>query len=319
MQEDIDLDWMNLTLFGSGIELPSSSWIQLDNETRTIKGLTWDSETNKAYQYTLIATDSAGETADLDLTLQVNQPYYKPTHRITVVVDGVFSKFANNLTEQINMYEKLAEAFADQGEITFLDVTEGSVAVSFDVQFDNAMRDNMTCKSERELTKTLFDKGEVSKMFQHSISPYEVKKVSFVPLGDCEDKLEPMEAEILKSEKSPDTEEKDSNFIYIVIGIVVVVVIFFAIILIIFCLKRRKQKSKPRTYIEKGIPVVFDEERKSIDSQEPQDSDPLMEENRKPKPPAYPQNGKESIPLTKAGAGNSYQPPTPPVSEHEHE
>lgn len=321
LQEDVDLRGMSLDL-----DITEASWIRLNEEKQMLEGLLWDVDPPKTYQYTLTAIDANGgrSSSSYDLELSVRVPLGKATHMFTVSVDEKFSDFANTLSKQLMMYERLSKVF-NGSVITFESVKPGSVLVGYSVENNDVIsgRPN-TCRAVKRLTRAVFDSDDkVSDRFLSSMKPYKVKAVTFIPLGDCKDSLSGMEVVILNPGTGEGREDEEMNILFIILPIVAVVVIIIIIIIIIVCIRRRRQRSmevsKNGTYIEKGVPVRFEEEMKDMDKKESLETQPLMEESAKPQPPAYPQNGKETTPLNGGGesTAETYQPPTPPVSEHD--
>lgn len=314
---------MDLDLLVQDIQLTGESWVKFDKVTKTIRGLPWDIEPPKNYQYTLKCTDSMGATAEHDIEVRIisQSSYSEPNNMFGLVVDEKYSLFANDLQKQLGLYDKLSMAFKTAGEpkLVIQGISKGSVVVNCTLQ-----NTDESCDRVQEYSDLVFDgRHQLKNSFIKQISPYVIKELSFEPLAPCEyitggtGRITPAPVVL-----------KDFNILYIIVPIVIVVVILAIVIIVVCCIKRRKKKSHNISksngngmYIEKGVPCVFEEEMKDIKS-EPNESDPFIEQNSNtPKPPAYPQNGTkshESTPLKSAENNHTDgYPPTPPISEHD--
>ena len=321
-QEDYDLEYMELSLLMLDIELKGESWVKFDKVTKTIRGLPWDVEPPKTYQYTLKCTDSMGMTAEHDIELQIIAPpfrYSEPTHEMDLTIDEKYSLFANSLSKQLAVVDGLSAAFSGVGApvLNIIDIKPGSVIITFTLHDRNDAEDCDIVEQYRDEV----DSGAVISQLQ----PYNVKQLSFTPQGVCSH-LEPVVYVPPKPPVKAREGDDDLDPLLIIVPVAVVVVLIVIVIVIVCCLKRRKKKSHNISkanghgkYIETGVPVVFEEEMKDIKT-EPSESEPLMEEiANTPKPPAYPHNGTtspEAIPFKSADHNNTAgYPPTPPVSE----
>lgn len=312
---------MSLELSTLDTSPTEQSWIRLNKDKQALEGLLWDVKPPKSYQYTITATDSGGCSGSYDIELVVQVPLEKPTHTFTVTVDENYSNFANKLSLQLNMYDRLSKAFSGS-ILKFESVGQGSVVIGYSIKNDKISGGGVgSCNEVKRLTQNVFtSEGKASAKFLSNLQPYKVERVTFVPLGECEGILTGMEADIQEPGTGEGREDDGVNIIVIIIPIVVIIVIVIIIIVIVVCVRRRRERSmevgKNGEYIEKGVPVRFDEEMKDTDGKNAAEMQPLMDESPKPQPPAYPQNGKETTPLNSDSAAEAYQPPTPPMSEH---
>lgn len=315
---------MTLELSGGGLELSSDTWLRVEGGNKVV-GLIWDVDVPKKYQYTLTATDSGGLQSNYDIEISVTRSISEPTNHFTLIVKSVFSEFANNLGMQLDLYRKLETAFGGDSVVRFDSVSKGSVVVGFSVRSQQTPKSENICKKVEDFRDQAFSPTEaVTTEFLARLMPFSVSKLSFTPLEPCEGIVNSMEAEIKTPVTNKNQESNSVNVLYFVIPIICGVVLLVVIVVIIVCVKRRRQQKSMTlsqnngTYIEKGVPVVFEEEMKDGIKKEPHEREPLMDESMKPDPPAYPQNGKsESIPLNAKTGADKYQPPTPPNSQHE--
>ena len=320
-----------LELLILGVELGSeTSWLYLDGNSNTILGLPWGIDSSKSFQYTLVATDSMNKTASLKLDILVLQnglDYPEPTNLFTLTLEGVYSKFVNNIKDQIRLYDQLNKVFGKAGKpaIVVKSITQGSIVVSFHVyETETSPKPEVDCGKVQAHVDSVFDsEGDVKNSFTEVVSGYAVKEVSFAPKGACADALEPVKGKVRSPVTDENTDKDDSTPYAIIIGVVIAVIVLIIIIVVVVVLRRRKRANHDTskangTYIETGVPVVFDEDIKTMDQAEPAATDPLLE-GATPQPPAYPQNGNaEASPLNPAKTDEPEQRyPTPPVSEHD--
>jgi len=320
-QEDFDLEYMELDLLMLDIELKGESWVKFDKVTKTIRGLPWDIEPPKTYQYTLKCTDSMGKTAEHDIELQITSPpftYSEPTNEMGLVIDEKYSLFANSISKQLAVVDGLNEAFSGVGApvLSILDIKPGSVVINFTLHDRNNAED---CDIVQRYGDEVANGN-----FMMRLESYNVKELSFTPQGSCSH----LESAVYTPRKGPGKIINGHGFklMYIIIPVAIVCVLVIIVIVVVCCIKCRKKKSHDVSksnghgkYIETGVPVVFEEEMKDIKT-EPTESEPLMEENcNTPKPPAYPHNGTsspEAVPFNTNNHNNTGgYPPTPPVSE----
>lgn len=315
---------MTLELTGGGVGLNSDKWLRV--EANKIIGLIWDVDVPKKYQYTLIATDSGGLFVEYDIELTITTSVSNSTNQFNLTIKSVFIEFANDLDLQLDLYRKLQSVFGEGTVVRFSAVKQGSVIIEFSVRGQQTPKSDEVCGQVERFRDRVFSPPDtISNQLLESLNPFTVRKLTFAARKPCDDVVESMEGAI----ETPITDEnrtsKPFNILYLVIPIVGALLLIVMIVIIVVCVKqRRKQKSldvsqSNGTYIEKGVPVVFEEEMKDGVKREPHEREPLVDDDdMKPNPPAYPQNGKsENIPLNpKSGAG-TYQPPTPPVSEYD--
>lgn len=308
---------MTLELSGGGLEI--NNWLKVvDNK---IIGLIWDIDVPKRYQYTLTAVDSGGLKANHDLEINVIDPTSKPTNLFTLTIDSVFSKFTNDFDQQVDLYAKLRLAF-DDAVVRFNSVREGSVVVEFSAQQEvaNALNRGVCAQVEELRDRVFTQSGMISSEFTAHLEPHRITKLSFIALAPCEDSVDPIEVEIEIPKTDKNKGEYTFNILFVIIPVSIIgaLLIIVVIVIVVVCVKRRHQKSmyvnkSNGTYIEKGVPVVFEEEMK--DRKDAHLREPLMEESSTPQPPAYPRNA-ETAPLNGKTDPN-HQLPTPPMSEHE--
>lgn len=313
-----------------GVDISGTSWLYLDKETKTIVGLPWGDIKSEKFQYHLIAKDSGGEMQEHGLEVNVIPSQLKPNNLFTLTIRDVYSKFANNLQVQISLYNRLRKVFGRSGNpiVAINSIAPGSVVIGFNLYDSPRPKVMDPCAAVKRYKSTAFTKdGKGNASFVDAMSPYRLTKVAFIPLGDCEDVLQPAEHEFLANHQADSvTTDGGPNIVSIIIGTVIGLAVLIALIVAVYCYKRRMQASHSvsknnGTYIETGVPVVFEEELKGMNKSDTPETEPLMEDS-KPMPPSYPQND-ESTEATALNASHSestdarYQPPTPPVSEHD--
>ena len=310
---------MKIRLLSGGIE-DTSSWITVNNQNRQLQALTWKTPQSPA-QFSLEVTNSKGKSTEEAIEIQVvdNSESKPATNLFSLTLKGDYSEFEKDTKAQVRLYNNLQKAFPDGTKVSIRSVKAGSIVVSYSLDNDAAYSSDNPDACPTDLVQgytssTFNENGEIKDDFAESLG-YEVEKVEFTPQGSCEDEMEPISAAAQK--KSPSKDDKEGgNMTIIIIVIVVVLVLVIIIVIVIVCVikKRKTQKANvSRTngsYIEKGVPVVMDEEMKDVSAAKPlltnQDSADVA---YKPTPPAYPGDDKTD--------DKQYQPPTPPTSEPE--
>lgn len=317
---------MSLELLIQGIGVKENSWVNLQKDTKTLRGLPWGPDSMRTLQYTLKATDTANNIAEYDVEIRVQESSLNPTNLFTVTIDEVFSKFANDLPSQIRLYDTLYRIYNENSDssIHIQGVTEGSTVISYSViNVRSQPQGKVDCDTVQAYIDTAFNGDHIKATFAYSFLPFKLKEVSFVPDGACEGQLEPKKGVVRYPVPITDPELEPIQLYIIIVPIVIVVVIAVIVIIVVVVMRRRRRADREvtkanGTYIEKGVPVVFEEDMATIDRKGPAVTDPLLGPTT-PHPPAYPQNGNpETIPLKPRGADSTEQRyPTPPLSEHD--
>lgn len=315
---DLSSDKMKIKLLADGL-VDSSSWITLNSKTRQIKALTWEKPESPP-QFSLEVTNSMGKTVEQPIEIQVvdNSESKPATNLFSLTLDGDYSKFSKDQDAQISLYNNLLKAFPAGTKVVIRSVKSGSIVVEYSLENENAYSSPDECPADivRSYTDSTFDnEGNIKDSFADSLGDYNLQKAEFTPQGACEGEFEPLSA-AAKNTGKKEEKENGGNMTVIIIVIIVVLVLIIVVVIIVVCVikKRRSQKAhvngKNGSYIEKGVPVVMEEEMKDVSKAEttPLVSGDSAEVSYKPTPPAYPGDNKSD---------DKYHPPTPPTSEPE--
>ena len=293
----------------------SNGWISLDPKSRRLQALTWDSPQSES-QFSLVATDSGNNQKQVPVRVMLNDNSNEvsQTNLITLTISAKYSIFVNSIKNQVELYKKIQQLFPNS-VVTLKSVKQGSVVASFSLRNSDGPDILDSCPTdELESYKSILFEGKgVKKAVVKHLGSYRLSKVDFLPVDLCEDAVTPQSALVNDAVITTDEPEPESNLTLIIIIVVVVVVIIVIIVIIVVCVKKRnaakaKGARQNGNDIEKRVPVVMDEEMKSLTRAE---NEPLMDSTDvsykpTPAPPAY--HGEKD-----------YQPDTPPVSEPDDE
>lgn len=294
----------------------SNGWISLDTKSRQLQALTWDAPDSQS-QFSLVALDSNDDATEEEIEVKVKENSDTETNLYTMTIDAQYSIFANTHMKQVDLYKKINNAF-QSAVVRIKSVKEGSLVLQFGLREKSvvgAPPDHCPKDIIDSYNNVMFDGTEIKNSFLRKMGSYQVRSLDFLPLGPCEDKLVPMAAQPSSSVVKVTPAPKEGSLSVIIIVVVVAVIMVIFIVVLIICIRRRKANQSNSQQngkdIEKRVPVVLDEEMKSINNKS-SENEPLMtsaEVSYKPTPPAYP--GDEHA--------EDYHPDTPPISEPDDE
>ncbi|XP_036366867.1 LOW QUALITY PROTEIN: dystroglycan-like [Octopus sinensis] len=235
-------------------QLPPNIWLQRDPaNNKSIIGLPMESNVG-ILNVTVVAINSDGMFNNMDFLVKVlknkNLKSNKVTHKIKMKFSMEYKKFMSNLDSRLNLIDKIGKLYgdADASSVTVLEITEGSVEVSWT---NNTL---VGTKCPDDATNALFERlvdqkagetfsKESNETFQAAIGPNN-------PDGSlCWGLYQPnaehhngtMAAATTPELKKPQSDDENVILIStIVLGVTIVSILLLA--LLITCIRYRKSR-----------------------------------------------------------------------------
>ncbi|XP_036366664.1 uncharacterized protein LOC118766913 [Octopus sinensis] len=171
-------------------QLPPNIWLQRDPaNNKSIIGLPMESNVG-ILNVTVVAINSDGKFNNMDFLVKVlknkNLKSNKVTHKIKMKFSMEYKKFMSNLDSRLNLIDKIGKLYgdADASSVTVLEITEGSVEVSWT---NNTL---VGTKCPDDATKALFeclvdDKKRVKRSARKAMKPFKLQSAQIIPMGAC--------------------------------------------------------------------------------------------------------------------------------------
>ncbi|XP_072026847.1 dystroglycan 1-like [Amphiura filiformis] len=321
-----------------GAELPSNSWVQFNKQTQTMEGLPLKKDVGRQ-EYLLVAQDKMGLTTRLVFELVVNAApklsENPPPVTMGMVLDIDFNEFVTNPAVKAEILNKIASVFGDPdaSAITFTDIQEGSVILSWT---NNTLP---TDGCNKELIDSIMSKlvgpdGEPTQELIDAFHPLKVSSVNAIATGACASTTNQVPYKdttpIMTTAGAPGSGKSSSKSIVttVIVPILIVsliIIVIVCVIVIIHCRRSRKHKlaqEDQKTFSNKGIPIIFAEEREDGEKP-PTSSSPLIMREEKPpiSPPDYASpnknnsrsknSGRQNVPMVEISGSSPYKRPPP--------
>lgn len=315
-------------------DVPLDSWLQFDVANHEFYGIPLADDVGKT-EYNLECVDSGGKKIIDALFVSVTRRPSRglPAAQFDITIQKSFREFNRDAQLKAKLVERIAQAFGDPDptHIAIDAITDGSVVVSW----HNTSLPSDPCPEEelRKLREVMLDSdGQLLRSFVESFAPeYTVTSGRLTPAGVClgGDTPTHIEEEEHKPGVSDNIEGEDNEYLinFIIPAVIIAAMLFLAAI-IACCLYHRRRYGKmtmadDRTFVSKGIPIIFAEELD--DRPDPAKSPVIMKEEKPPLPPPEYQRGSPAAPATppntdrrRPNSGHeggddtpSYQPPPP--------
>lgn len=334
--EDGDSRRLTMHLLTSNLSPPPlDSWLQFDAANQEFFGIPLSSDIGKT-EYILECVDDGGEKVNDALFVNVLPRSSKkvPPVEFAMTIDSDYQQFMSDSHQKARLIDRIREVFgdADVRHIVVESFRKGSVVVTW----QNGSLPTEPCPHEqiKQLREIMADdSGHLLQEFIDAFSPeFKVIGGSVKPTGAClgEDTPVHVEEEVHHppvEEESIKDEENDYLLNFIIPAVIIAAMLLLAAI-IACCLYRRRRYGKMtmadnRTFVSKGIPIIFAEELD--DRPDPAKSPVIMKDEKPPLPPPEYQRGSSpaasSTPPTsdrrRPQSGDvgddapSYQPPPP--------
>lgn len=325
---------MRLLMSTSLAPPPLHSWLQFDTANQEFFGIPLETDVGKT-EYLLECVDSGGEKVTDALFVNVLERESRkiPPVEFSMKIDTKYEDFMKNAHQKARLIERIGKAFndSDTKQIEIDSFRKGSVIVTW----YNLSLPADPCPNEEimELKKVMIDhNGNLLQEFINKFSPeFTVTNASIRPTGSCLGEDTPIHIEEETHhppvEEKVEGEENDYLLNFIIPAVIIAAMLLLAAI-IACCLYRRRRYGKmtmadDRTFVSKGIPIIFAEELD--DRPDPAKSPVIMKDEKPPLPPPEYQRGNSpaasSTPPTSdrrrptsgdvADDTPSYQPPPP--------
>lgn len=314
---------------------PLDSWLQFDTANQEFFGIPLAGDAGKT-EYLLECVDGDGKKITDALFVNVLEKQSKkiPSVEFSMKIDTNYKEFMSDAHQKARLIERIAHVFGDEdaSHIVVDSLRSGSVVISW----HNGSLPADPCPDEEigELKKIMVDhNGNLLPQFveEFAAADFKVTQGSVKPTGSCLGEDTPTHIEEVTHfppvEESIEGEENDYLLNFIIPAVIIAAMLLLAAI-IACCLYRRRRYGKmtmadDRTFVSKGIPIIFAEELD--DRPDPAKSPIIMKDEKPPLPPPEYQRGSSpaasSTPPTSdrrrptsgdaADDAPSYQPPPP--------
>lgn len=333
--EDGDAHKLKMRLLTSTLApLPPESWLQFDSANHEFFGVPLADNVGKI-EYNLECVDKGGKKVIDALFVNVVSRPSKglPAAQFSVTIQHNYRDFMRDAHMKARLVERIATVFGDRDSqhVAIDDMRQGSVVVTW----HNASLPSDPCPEEEvmRLRKVMLDDdGQLLPSFIEAFVPdYKIVDGRLIPAGVCIGGDTPTYSDdVTHQPPVEDTIKGDDNdyLINFIIPAVIIAAMLLLAAVIACCLYRRRRYGKmtmadDRTFVSKGIPIIFAEELD--DRPDPAKSPVIMKEEKPPLPPPEYQRGNSPAasatpPSTnrrrpQSGEGGddapSYQPPPP--------
>ena len=303
-----------LTMDGLGIT--HDSWVKFDNINQRLYGIPLPVHVGN-YEYSLAAIDKLGKIARNAFMIVVKHRAYDRefNHEFSLTLDLDFARFIVDVDQRMAVSRKIAGLYGDNdmSKMTITGITKGSVMYNWT---NNTMpTDTCPVKDIGELLRFLITPDNtLNQTLLDYMHPFVIIKAGAQPRGNCvEGGVPEIESDVkppIVGEQHPengvnkeprDTSEEDVLITTVVPAVVIAAMLLLAgLIACILYRKRRKGKlsdEDQHTFINKGIPIIFQDE---LEDKPDPPTKPLILANEKPPlpPPEYPRSASGSMPST---------------------
>lgn len=294
--EDGNTRQLNLTMKyvveAKAQDIPADFWLSFNSATQVITGLPMEKDIpdpqnpETGHKFLLTAKDSHGAVAYDVFEILIGSSSSKPfTQSLTVTLSNDFEVFNNNLTQRLNLLDKISSYYKDPdtGQIRVISYKKGSVVVTW----TNDSLPTNVCDQEKlnGVAEKVVDKNGPKTEFKEHLSPeYTVTGAERTLSGVC---IQNTTSAPFITDKNVATEPSDLWEKHVIPGIIVVIIlIILAILLLCFIRRRRAKPSDPerRTYTKRK-PIILEPEMEM----KPIPNKPLILDNDSPlsHPPSY--------------------------------
>ncbi|KAK4291047.1 hypothetical protein Pmani_036095, partial [Petrolisthes manimaculis] len=296
---------LKLRLLTSNLSPPANtSWLQFDPSNQEFFGIPQSSDVGKA-EYILECVDKGGAKANdaLFVTVLRRESRKIPSAEFSLTLSDKFSDFLQRPHRKAKLVERIAGAFGDDHprHVSIKSFTMGSVVVAW---HNNSLPSEPCPNREiRRLARTMVtENGELKPEFIEYFRPeFNVLGGSVTPSGTClaEGTTTHPDTDHTHHQPPPEQEivgqnEENDYLLNFIIPAVIIALMLLLAAVIACCLYRRRRYGKmrmadDRTYVSKGIPIIFAEELD--DRPDPAKSPVIMKEEKPPLPPPEYQRG----------------------------
>ncbi|KAK7593099.1 hypothetical protein V9T40_007851 [Parthenolecanium corni] len=305
--------------------IPNDNWLQYDATNRELYGLPMTGDVGSTkYQVECLDNANVGEgwVARQVIDVVVEPPPKIPYNmEFSVTLKMSFDEFSKSPTLRRLFIEKLAALFGDRdtSSIVISSFISGSVVVTW---HNKSLPVDVCLETETEkLRKVLLDdEGNLNENVNKGLgSEFEVKSAQVTPIGICEGGL----TEFHSTEESVPSHAifyptllafVEEYFYEIVLPVIIIVTMLLLASIIACILYRRQRRAKwtlgddddRRTYRNKGIPVIFQDELE--ERLEPTNKTPII--MKEEKPPLPPPEYQKTLPMATTALLSDFDDPS---------
>lgn len=286
-EEDGPTGMLKLTLHNGTANQPLDprSWLQFDVYNQEFYGLPMLAG---AEEYTLVATDSGGLSASDSIVVTIlerpDMAEMQPLVEFSLKIQTDFEALTGSAQRKVRLVESLAQLFGDSDprNVVVRSFQPGSTVVTWSNASLVAGGDE-TAKCPDEEIETLRkilmdDEGKLTQRAMDVLSAGDFEPISarMTPLGRCLGQLTPTygpdgpEVTVAedgsgKTSSTPPADWSDDYLLtFIVPGIIITVMLLLAAVIACILYRRRRTGKlgleERRSFVSKGIPIIFAEE-----------------------------------------------------------
>lgn len=306
-EEDGDTPMLKLALRNmTHHALNPRSWLQFDVPNQEFYGLPLDQDAGTE-EYQLVCTDSSGAFTSDGLEVLVKERSTKPEHEplveFTLTIDVDFDAFIGSAHRKARFVKAIAELFRDPDAryINVQSILSGSTTITW----TNTTLVGTVCPQSaaivnlRRILKD--DEGKLTQRCIDILSAEDFKPISanVNPLGSCIGELTPTAdpgvvnvKEQAEDGSSSPMWSDDYLLTFIVPGIIITVMLLLAAVIACVLYRRRRTGKlgleEHRSFVSKGIPIIFAEELEERPSgRHPAKAPVILKEEKPSQPPDY--------------------------------
>jgi len=307
-EEDGDTRMLKLSLQNMNRQpLDSRNWLQFDSPNQEFYGLPLDNDVGSE-EYQLLCTDSSGAVESDGLVVVVKErskkPEDQPLVEFSLTIDDNYDTLMGKASRKVRLIEALAQIFNDpnHSNIIIRSFTSGSTVVTW----SNATLIGTECPPNsviENLRRMLMD--DEGKLTQRSTeilvaADFQPSSAQVSPLGNCVGQHTPTFApgaddgktEGVDGQSTDDAWSDDYLLTFIVPGIIITVMLLLAAVIACILYRRRRTGKlgleERRSFVSKGIPIIFAEELEERPSgRHPAKAPVILKEEKPSQPPDY--------------------------------
>ena len=307
-EEDGDTRMLKLSLQNMNRQpLESRSWLQFDSPNQEFYGLPLDGDVG-IEEYQLLCTDSSGAVESDGLVVAVKErskkPEDQPLVEFSLKIDDNFDTLMSKASRKVRLIEALAQIFNDPqpSNIIIRSFTSGSTIVTW----SNATLIGTECPPNTVMVNLrrmlMEDDGKLTQRCTDILVAADFQPLSakVSPLGNCVGEHTPTFApgvdegktEGVDGQPSDDAWSDDYLLTFIVPGIIITVMLLLAAVIACILYRRRRTGKlgleERRSFVSKGIPIIFAEELEERPSgRHPAKAPVILKEEKPSQPPDY--------------------------------
>lgn len=306
--EDGDTRMLKLSLQNINRQpLDSRSWLQFDSPNQEFYGLPLDNDVGME-EYQLLCKDSSGLVESDGLVVVVKERSKRiedqPLVEFSLKIDDNYETLMSKASRKVRLVEALAQLFSDPNpaNVVIRSFNHGSTVVTW----SNATLTGVECPPTSlivNLRRILMDdEGKLTQRCTEILSAADFHPLSaqVTPLGNCVGEHTPTFAPGMEDGKTESVDGQSSNplwsddylLTFIVPGSIITIMLLLAAVIACILYRRRRTGKlgleERRSFVSKGIPIIFAEELDERPSgPHPAKAPVILKEEKPSQPPDY--------------------------------